>query len=192
MNTFNNDYILKLLREGRKIEAIKYFKEEMNCSLADSKKYIDELEIQNNPAKPGIIKEDDVLELLKAGEKLQAIKVYKEQSGCGLKEAKEYVEGLEVMHNINPVKPARQKMEGCFIATVCYGSYNAPEVIVLRRLRDNVFKQYFAGRLFIKIYYTLSPGLAKLINRSITIKSFIRKHFLSRLVVRLEKLFCDL
>ena len=35
-----------------------------------------------------------VMELVKAGQKIQAIKLYREQTGAGLKEAKEYVEGL--------------------------------------------------------------------------------------------------
>ena len=35
-----------------------------------------------------------VIELMKAGQKIQAIKAYREQTGAGLKEAKDYVEGL--------------------------------------------------------------------------------------------------
>jgi Ribosomal protein L7/L12 C-terminal domain len=35
-----------------------------------------------------------VMELVKAGQKIQAIKVYREQTGAGLKEAKDYVESL--------------------------------------------------------------------------------------------------
>jgi hypothetical protein len=36
----------------------------------------------------------DVKELMKAGQKIQAIKLYREQTGVGLKEAKDYVESL--------------------------------------------------------------------------------------------------
>jgi hypothetical protein len=35
-----------------------------------------------------------VIELLKSGQKIQAIKLYREQTGAGLKDAKDYVEGL--------------------------------------------------------------------------------------------------
>jgi hypothetical protein len=35
-----------------------------------------------------------VVELMKAGQKIQAIKLYREQTGVGLKEAKDYVESL--------------------------------------------------------------------------------------------------
>ena len=36
----------------------------------------------------------EVTELMKAGQKIQAIKLYREQTGVGLKEAKDYVESL--------------------------------------------------------------------------------------------------
>ena len=36
----------------------------------------------------------EVLELMKAGQKIQAIKLYREQTGVGLKTAKDYVESL--------------------------------------------------------------------------------------------------
>jgi hypothetical protein len=35
-----------------------------------------------------------LVELVRGGQKLEAIKLYREQIGCGLKEAKDYVEGL--------------------------------------------------------------------------------------------------
>ena len=38
--------------------------------------------------------DETIRELLKAGQKIQAIKLYREQTGIGLKEAKDYVEGL--------------------------------------------------------------------------------------------------
>lgn len=37
----------------------------------------------------------EVVELLRQGRKLQAIKVYREATGVGLKQAKDYVESLE-------------------------------------------------------------------------------------------------
>ena len=37
---------------------------------------------------------EKVLELVKAGQKIPAIKLYREQTGAGLKDAKDYVEGL--------------------------------------------------------------------------------------------------
>ncbi len=35
-----------------------------------------------------------IVELMRSGQKIQAIKLYREQTGAGLKESKDYVEGL--------------------------------------------------------------------------------------------------
>ena len=51
--------------------------------------------------------------------------------------------------------------EGCYIATCVYGSYDCPEVLVLRRFRDNVLRRYAAGRMFVRGYYAISPALVR-------------------------------
>lgn len=51
--------------------------------------------------------------------------------------------------------------EECYIATMVYGSYDTPEVMVLRKFRDEVLKQSWMGRKFIKIYYKYSPSLVR-------------------------------
>lgn len=50
---------------------------------------------------------------------------------------------------------------GCYIATAVYGSYDCPEVWVLRRYRDYTLSEIWYGRLFIKYYYTISPTIVK-------------------------------
>ena len=50
---------------------------------------------------------------------------------------------------------------GCYIATAVYGSYDCPEVWVLRRFRDNVLANAWYGRAFIRMYYFISPKLVK-------------------------------
>ncbi len=47
---------------------------------------------------------------------------------------------------------------GCFIATMAYGSYDAKEVLVLRRFRDNFLQKFGMGRAFIRWYYANSPA----------------------------------
>lgn len=47
---------------------------------------------------------------------------------------------------------------GCYVATMVYGSYDAPEVMVLRRFRDDTLSHSKAGRAFIRWYYGWSPG----------------------------------
>ena len=51
---------------------------------------------------------------------------------------------------------------GCYIATCVYGSYYHPNVRILRNYRDETLMNNFLGRLFVKIYYFISPGLVKI------------------------------
>lgn len=55
---------------------------------------------------------------------------------------------------------ATKKKTGCYIATAVYGSYDAPEVLILRSFRDNRLSKSLFGRAFIKIYYKVSPPIA--------------------------------
>ena len=56
----------------------------------------------------------------------------------------------------------RKKKNGCYIATAVYGSYDCPQVWTLRRYRDNHLAQSWYGRIFIKMYYAVSPTFVKL------------------------------
>ena len=55
---------------------------------------------------------------------------------------------------------AKEK-DGCFIATAVYGSYDCPEVWTLRRFRDYSLALTWYGRLFITLYYAISPTIVK-------------------------------
>jgi hypothetical protein len=50
---------------------------------------------------------------------------------------------------------------GCYIATMAYGSYEAPEVLVLRKFRDQFLDKFAWGRAFIQWYYRTSPAFVK-------------------------------
>ncbi len=80
--------------------------------------------------------------------------------------------------------------EGCYIATAVYGSYDAPEVLILRKFRDNVLKKSRGGRMFIKIYYTLSPGLAEKLKDYTFINNKVRA-ILDRMVILIKKRSVD-
>lgn len=90
-------------------------------------------------------------------------------------------------HDIGPVDKENFKKGGCFIATTCYGNYNAPEVMVLRIYRDEYLLPNFWGRLFVKFYYFVSPPLAQFIEKSDKTKNFIRKKLLSPIVRRINQ-----
>ena len=63
---------------------------------------------------------------------------------------------------------------GCYIATMAYGSYEHPQVLELRRFRDEVLSKTILGRWFIKTYYFISPKLVALLKNKKKINSFIR------------------
>lgn len=79
------------------------------------------------------------------------------------------------------------KSKSCFIATACYGDYNSEEVLFLRKFRDNVLQKSFVGNIFVKIYYFVSPPIAKIIKKSSFLKTFIRNWLLSPIIHALKK-----
>ena len=80
----------------------------------------------------------------------------------------------------------RVAKKGCYIATSIYGSYDCPEVWVLRRLRDYKLEKCFLGRIFIKLYYFISPILVKLFGNTKVFKKIFKKR-LDKLILKLEK-----
>lgn len=63
---------------------------------------------------------------------------------------------------------------GCFIATAVYGDLNAPQVIALRKFRDESLLRSAGGRFFVRLYYRLSPSLADFIRRHHFLKAVSR------------------
>ena len=62
----------------------------------------------------------------------------------------------------------------CFIATAAYGTPTAPEVNILRHMRDKQISRYTLGRAFIKAYESISPPIAKYISGRNILRLFIR------------------
>lgn len=92
-------------------------------------------------------------------------------------------EGMMITSNTQSSK----SKSGCFVATACYGDYNANEVLILRAYRDNVLMNSFIGRVFVKFYYFISPPLANFIAKSSTLKSLVRIGFLSPIISKIKK-----
>jgi len=67
---------------------------------------------------------------------------------------------------------------GCFIATAAYGSYAAPYVMVLRKMRDRFLLANSIGKSLVSLYYKYSLPLA----------DFIANHDNLKIVVRLSLL----
>ena len=72
-------------------------------------------------------------------------------------------------------KPASSNSSGCYIATMAYGDYDHPKVVILRDFRDRLLIKSSAGRCFVKIYYLLSPKLVTILKDKRAINSLIRQ-----------------
>jgi hypothetical protein len=80
----------------------------------------------------------------------------------------------------------QQESGGCYIATAVYGSYDCPEVWVLRRYRDYALKNSVLGRLFIRIYYAVSPKLVKWFGKKVWFR-LLWHNFLDKKVAVLKE-----
>lgn len=79
----------------------------------------------------------------------------------------------------------KEHKKGCYIATCVYGSYDCPEVWMLRRFRDNTLAETWAGRVFIRAYYAVSPTLVKWFGETKWFKLIWGK-FLNKMVSKLR------
>lgn len=64
---------------------------------------------------------------------------------------------------------------GCYIATMAYGSYEHPQVLELRKFRDEILAKSISGRIFIGFYYFISPKLVELLKNQNNVNALIRK-----------------
>ncbi len=62
----------------------------------------------------------------------------------------------------------------CFIATAAYGSYTAPEVLILRSFRDRYLLTSVPGRLLVAWYYHYGPYAATYLNAHPAFKPAVR------------------
>ena len=69
-------------------------------------------------------------------------------------------------------KPPRSKY--CYIATCVYGSDMAPEVVALRRYRDEYLSRTKLGRMAVSSYYQVSPYVVPVLSRIPIIHRHVR------------------
>ena len=97
-----------------------------------------------------------------------------------------YEQEIEKDERENNRQEESVKKKGCYIATSVYGSYDCPEVWVLRRYRDFSLANNFFGRLFIKIYYFISPKVLKVFGKKQWFKRFWRNK-LDKKIIKLQR-----
>lgn len=234
--------VKSLIAQNRKMEAIKLVFDETKCGLKEAKDFIDNFQYNMSGSAAGNISEGtpainsyieaDLFSLLAKGKKLEAVKLCRDNSNMSLAESKNYIENLQrrgavAGSAINPEQqsmrsdsvswennsstsgsgPANRNREtqlddiikqqglktrsGCFIATACYGDYDAVEVVVLRQFRDQRLMNSLKGRLFVKFYYAVSPTIARKLEKSERLKKMIRVYLLTPLVNRFSATQAD-
>lgn len=104
-----SEKVVQLVQQGQKLMALKVYRDETGYDLSTCKDVIDEVERQ---LKETALREtldmqpdDEVIQLLKRGEKLMAVKVYKEKTGCDLILAKNYIDELYEQYAPKPEEP---------------------------------------------------------------------------------------
>ena len=77
-----------------------------------------------------------------------------------------------------PINPYEEEGGGCLIATAAYGSELAPQVQMLREIRDNQLMNTESGTTFMsgfnELYYTFSPTIADMERESPMFKEIVK------------------
>jgi len=73
------------------------------------------------------------------------------------------------------LQPKPSSSGGCYIATMAYGDYDHPQVLVLRQFRDSYLSKRGWGQKFINFYYANSPRWVEALKGHKRINALIRK-----------------
>jgi ribosomal protein L7/L12 len=98
------------MESGRKIEAIKLYREQSGRGLKEAKDAVEAFTagqplLRGSPNALGLPPESlegRILALMQAQRKIEAVKLFREQTGSGLKQAKDAVEALAAAHGVSP------------------------------------------------------------------------------------------
>jgi large subunit ribosomal protein L7/L12 len=101
------DPLMALVRSGKKIEAIKIYRQRMGVGLKEAKDAVEALERGEPVPVPRAVSKTfaesdvrDFVTLLRQGKMIAAIKLYRDKTGVGLAEAKAAVETLAAEQGI--------------------------------------------------------------------------------------------
>jgi len=82
-------------------------------------------------------------------------------------------------------KATNQNSQSCFIATATFENMNAPEVVFLRKWRDETLMKSLFGQLIVQIYYIISPSISFIISKSRILRN-IAKSLLLRMINKIK------
>ncbi len=149
------------IQRGNKVEAIKAYRAKTNVGLAEAKAAVEAMQAGLPVAVPQAPQADwgqsgaadnagkleEIQNLLQQGNKIEAIKIYREMTGVGLKEAKDAVEAMQAGQ---PVEISQVTMVGGAAAGAAFASSAALMDEVKRLLRAGqkidaikAYREYF-------------------------------------------------
>ena len=146
--------------------------------------------VSDSTSIPGYEIDPNTLHAIRAylaeNQKVAAIKLFRSATHTSLKESKDVIESLDAGQPRRDVSAGDLSSKGrtddpslkvskCYIATAVYGSYDAPEVRVLRRFRDEVLSTSVPGRAFVRGYYAVSPPVARRLEHAGRINRLVRR-----------------
>jgi ribosomal protein L7/L12 len=110
---------------GNKIEAIKLYRAATGTGLAEAKQAVEALEAGRaaDTAPLESVSNNDIDQIetaLFAGEKIQAIRLYRQSTREGLKESKDFIDALETeLRRTQPMRFIAPKAKGCGVMALC-------------------------------------------------------------------------
>jgi tetratricopeptide (TPR) repeat protein len=91
-----------------------------------------------------------------------------------------------IQKNLNNAEKKSENKDKCFIATATFGDINHPDVIKLRKFRDEYLYANWIGKRFVEVYYLFSPPISKIIENSLLVRK-ISYIFIVRFLVKVVR-----
>ena len=111
-------------------------------------------------------------------------------AGRAMADPTPYIMRIDAMNRAQEPSPTQaSKSSGCFIATVCYGDFESPEVVSLRLFRDRCLLPTRWGSAFVRFYYAVAPRLAATLADHHRLSGVVRRLLLNPLV-RVVRVLC--
>ncbi|SEE93073.1 Ribosomal protein L7/L12 C-terminal domain-containing protein [Jiangella alba] len=142
-----DDAVRALLAEGKLIPAVKLVRERTGFGLKDAKEYVDRLPAGASAPPPAPSPDTvtpeamaHIQQLVAQGRKIQAIKVLREHTGLGLKQAKDTVERMEesgVVAALDVAAPAAPPSSDEVMARVRALAAQGKKIHAIKELRDH-------------------------------------------------------